>query len=54
MYLSYTFVKFCVCPYFSVGIEGRMWDMIVLIQDQCHAIFFSPIRVKVGKDEGEG
>ena len=25
-------VKFCVCP-FPLGIEGRLWDVIVLIPD---------------------
>ena len=34
-------VKFCVCPSFPFGIEGRMWDVIVLIPDHCLCIFLS-------------
>ena len=32
---SWAFVKFCVCPSFLFGIEGGMWDVIVLIPDHC-------------------
>ena len=33
--LSWAVVKFCECPSFSFGIEGGMWDVIVLIPDHC-------------------
>ena len=33
-------VKFCVCPSFPFGIEGGMWDAIVLIPDHCLSIYF--------------
>ena len=32
------FVKFCVCPSFPFGIEGMVWDVIVLIPDHCLSI----------------
>ena len=35
MCLSWAFVKCCVCPSFSFGIEGRMWDVTVLIPNDC-------------------
>ena len=38
--LSWAFVKFCVCPSFPFGIEGRMWDAIVLVPDHCFSIYF--------------
>ena len=38
--LSWALVKFCVCPSFSFGIEGGMWDVIVLIPDHCLSIYF--------------
>ena len=38
--LSWAFVKFCVCPSFPFGIEGRTWDVIVLIPDHCLSIYF--------------
>ena len=38
--LSWAFVKFCVCPSFPSGIEGRMWVVIVLIPDHCLSIYF--------------
>ena len=38
--LSWAFVKFCVCPSFPFGIEGRMWDMTVLIPDHCFSSYF--------------
>ena len=34
------FIKFCVCPSFPSGIEGGMWDVIVLIPDHCLSIYF--------------
>ena len=37
--LSWALVKFCVYP-FPFGIEGGMWDVIVLIPDLCISIFF--------------
>ena len=39
--LSWTLVRFCVCPSFSFGIEGGVWDVIVIIPDHCLAIYFS-------------
>ena len=41
--LSWACVKFCVCPSVPSGIEGRMWDMIVLIPDHSFSIYFSLI-----------
>ena len=38
--LSWELVKFCVCPSFPFGIEGGMWDVIVLIPDHCLSIYF--------------
>ena len=35
----WAFVKFCACPSFSFGIEGRAWVVIVLIPDQCLSIY---------------
>ena len=35
-------VKFCVCPFFPFGIEGGMWDVVVLIPDHCLSIYFFP------------
>ena len=32
---------FCVCPSFPFVFEGGMWDLIVLIPDHCHSIYFS-------------
>ena len=29
----------CVCPSFPFGIEGGMWDVIVLIPDHCLSIY---------------
>ena len=37
--LSWALVKFCVCPSFPFGIEGRMWVVIVLIPDHCLSIY---------------
>ena len=31
----------CVCPSFPFGIEGGMWDVVVLIPDHCLSIYFS-------------
>ena len=42
--LWWAFVKFCVCPSFPSGIEGRMWDTIVLIPDHCFSIDVSPAK----------
>ena len=30
----------CVCPSFPFGIEGRLWDVIVIIPDHCLSIYF--------------
>ena len=35
-----------VCPSFPFGIEGGMWDVIVLIRDHCLSIYF-PILNKI-------
>ena len=32
--------QFSVCPSFHFGIEGGMWDVIVLIPDHCLSIYF--------------
>ena len=32
---------FYVCPSFPFGIEGGMWDVIVLIPDHCFSLYFS-------------
>ena len=40
-------VKFCVCHSFPFGIEGGIWDVIVLIPDHCLSIYFDEIRKKV-------
>ena len=38
--LSCAFVKFCVCPSFPFGFEGRLWVVIVLIPYHCLFIYF--------------
>ena len=38
--LSWALVKFYVCPSFHFGVEGGMWDAIVLIPDRCLFIYF--------------
>ena len=38
--LSWELVKFCLCPSFPFGIEGGMWDVIVLIPDHNLSIYF--------------
>ena len=38
--LCVSFVFF-MCPSFSFGVEGRMWDGIVLILDHCLSVYFS-------------
>ena len=40
--LSWAYVKFSVCQIssFPFGIEGGMWDVIVLIPDHCLSIYF--------------
>ena len=37
---SWEVVKFCVCPSFPYGIEGGIWDVIVLIPDHCLSVYF--------------
>ena len=32
-------LKFCVCTSSSCGIEGGIWDVIVLIPDHCLSIY---------------
>ena len=34
-------VRFCMCPSFPFGNEGRMLDAIVLIPDHCVSVYFS-------------
>ena len=41
MRLSWAFVNFCMCPSFPFGIEGRVWDVIVLISDHCFSIYLA-------------
>ena len=43
--LSWAFVKFCVCPSFPFGIEGRMWVVIVLIPDHYLSIYFTSLSI---------
>ena len=38
--LLWALVKLCVCLSFPFGIEGGMWDVIVLIPDHCLSIYF--------------
>ena len=38
--LLLAFVNFCICPSVPFGIEGRVWDVIVLIPDHCLSIYF--------------
>ena len=38
--LSWALVLFCVCPSFPFGIEGGMWDVIVLIPDHDLSSYF--------------
>ena len=38
--LSLALVKFCVCPSFHFGIEGGLWDVIVLIPDHYLSVYF--------------
>ena len=35
--------KCCRCPSFPFGIEGRMWDVMVLIADPCLSVYLSVI-----------
>ena len=42
--LLWAFVKFCVCPSSPSGIEGTMWDTIVLFPDHCLSINVSPAK----------
>ena len=37
--LSWALVKFCMSLSLPFGVEGEMWDMIVLIPDHCLSIF---------------
>ena len=46
-------VKFCVCPSFPYGIEGGMWDVVVLISDYCLSIYFAHSFV-VSTDKKQG
>ena len=39
--LLWAFVKFCVCPSFPFGIEGRIWVVIELIPDHCLFIYLT-------------
>ena len=43
--LSWAFVKFCVCPYLTFGIEGRIWVVIVLIPDHYLSIYFTSLSI---------
>ena len=38
-FFSWVFDQVCVCPSFPFGIEGRMWDVIVLTPDHCLFIY---------------
>ena len=39
--LSWALVNFSVCSSFPFGIEGGMWDVIVLIPDHCLSTYFT-------------
>ena len=41
--LSWALVKFCVFPSFPFGIEGGMWNVIVLIPDYCLSVYFAVV-----------
>ena len=32
--------QFCVCPSFLSGVEGWIWDVIVIIPDHCLSIYY--------------
>ena len=36
--LLWALVKFCVCPSFPFGIQGGMWDVILLVPNHCLSI----------------
>ena len=38
---SWALVKFCVCPSFPFGIEGVIWDVIVLIPDHFLSMYIT-------------
>ena len=46
---SRTIVKSCVCHSFLLSIEGRMWDVILLIPDHCLSIYFDNIGAKIAE-----
>ena len=35
--------EICVCASFPFGFEGGMWDLIVLIPDNCLSIYFTKL-----------
>ena len=40
-----------MCPSFPFGIEGGMWDVIVLIPDHCLSIYFGLNICRAGRKE---
>ena len=36
-------LSICVCPSFPFGLEGRMWDLVVLIPDCCLSCSFKSV-----------
>ena len=42
--LSWALVKFCDSHSFPFGIEGGMWDVIVVIPDHCLSIYVTQSR----------
>ena len=45
--LSWALVGFCVCPSFPFGIEGGMWDVILLIPDHCLSIYLMSVFLRL-------
>ena len=35
-----------MCPSFTFGIEGGVWDVIALIPDHCLSIYFTSLFIK--------
>ena len=45
--------QFFVCPTFPFGFEGGMWDLIVLIPDNCLSIYLAGLFVNRYPDSTE-
>ena len=44
----------CVCPSFPFGIEGELWDPIVLILGICLSIYFTQVNMSNVPTENAG